>query len=95
VTFSLALGALWEIFEFGLDQMFGFTMQKASNVDTMSDLIVDFLGACVVGFWVYRYLKKDEDGLVKLMIKRFIHYNLRLRDRRLRRKSGDTMQGAA
>ncbi len=95
VSFSLALGALWEIFEFGMDQTFGFTMQKGGNVDTMSDLIVDFLGACVVGFWVYRYLKKDEDGLVKLMINRFIRYNLRLRDRRLRRKSSDTIQGAA
>lgn len=93
VTFSLALGAVWEIFEFGMDQLFGFTMQKNSNVDTMSDLIVDFLGACLVGFWVYRYLKKDEDGIVKLMINRFIRYNLRLRDRRLSRKSKKTMQG--
>jgi hypothetical protein len=94
VSFSLAAGALWEIFEFGMDQIFGFNMQKTGNMDTMSDLIVDCLGACVVGFWVYRYLTKDEDGLVKLMINRFIQYNLRLRDRR-RRKRIDKIAGAA
>ena len=95
VSFSLAAGALWEIFEFGMDQIFGFNMQKTGNMDTMSDLIVDFLGACVVGFWVYRYLTKNEDGLVKLMINRFIQYNLRLRDRRQRRKSRGKIAGAA
>jgi len=95
VSFSLAAGALWEIIEFGIDSIFGFNMQKTGLVDTMSDLIVDFLGACVVGFWVYRYLKKDEDGLVKLMINRFIQYNLRLRDRRQRRKRRDKISGAA
>lgn len=95
VSFSLAAGALWEIFEFGMDQILGFNMQKTGNMDTMSDLIVDFLGACVVGFWVYRYLTKNEDGLVKLMINRFIQYNLRLRDRRQRRKSRGKIAGAA
>jgi len=95
VSFSLAVGALWEILEFGMDEIFGFTMQKTGLVDTMSDLIVDFLGACVVGFWVYRYLTKDEDGLVKLMINRFVQYNLRLRDRRQRRKRREKFPGAA
>ncbi len=88
VSFSLAVGALWEIFEFGMDQIFGFNMQKSGNVDTMSDLIVDFLGACIVGVGVYRYLTRDEDGLVKLMINRFIQYNMKLRRRKMLRKLG-------
>lgn len=87
VSFALAAGALWEIFEFSMDQLFGFNMQKSGNIDTMSDLIVDFLGACIVGIGVYRYLKKNEDGLVKLMINRFIQFNVRLRNRRLRKKA--------
>jgi hypothetical protein len=86
VSFSLAAGALWEIFEFGMDQLFGFNMQKSGNIDTMSDLIVDFLGASVVGIGVYRYLTRDVDGLVKLTINRFIQYNMKLRDRRMLRK---------
>ena len=87
VSFALAAGALWEIFEFSMDQLFGFNMQKSGTFDTMSDLIVDLLGACAVGIGVYRYLKTDEDGLVKLMINRFIQYNLRLRNRRLSKKA--------
>lgn len=91
VSFSLAAGVIWEIFEFSMDELFGFNMQKTGIVDTMSDLIVDFLGACVVGIGVYRYLKKDEDGLVKLTINRFIQFNVRLRNRRLvRKKAGRT-----
>jgi hypothetical protein len=86
VTFSLAAAMLWEIFEFLMDQLFGFTMQKSGFNDTMTDLIVAFLGACVVGIGVYRYLINDEDGLIKRTINRFILFNLRLKDRRLRRK---------
>jgi hypothetical protein len=95
VSFSLSASALWEIFEFGMDQIFGFNMQKSGRMDTMTDLISGFLGACVVGFWVYRYLKKDEDGVVKLMINRFIQYNLRLRERFMRRKRREKISGAA
>ena len=86
VTFSLAAATLWEIFEFTMDQLFGFNMQKSGFNDTMSDLIVAFLGASVVGIGVYRYLTNDEDGLIKRTINRFILFNLRLKDRRLRRK---------
>ncbi|MBT0669147.1 hypothetical protein HT136_12320 [Novosphingobium profundi] len=49
--FSVGLGAIWEIFEFAMDQFFGLTMQKpmlgdpSGLTDTMWDLIVDTLGA--------------------------------------------------
>jgi len=49
--FSVGLGAIWEIFEFTMDQVFGLTMQKpmlddpSGLTDTMWDLIVDTLGA--------------------------------------------------
>jgi len=59
-VFSVAVGALWEMLEFGADQLLGTQMQKpsfgdpAGLVDTMWDLIVDTLGALVVavfGWW--------------------------------------------
>ena len=75
VSFSLAAGAIWEVFEFMMDLVFGFNMQKSGLVDTMSDLIVNFLGACVVGIGVYRYLTKDEDGVIKTLVNRFIQFN--------------------
>ncbi|MGB2984539.1 MAG: hypothetical protein WBE26_01540 [Phycisphaerae bacterium] len=34
-TFALGAGALWEIFEFGMDGVFGLNMQKSGLVDTM------------------------------------------------------------
>jgi len=93
VIFSLAAATLWEIFEFCMDQLFGFNMQKSGFNDTMSDLIVAFLGACVVGVGVYRYLTNDNDGIIKLTINRFIQYNLRLKDRRMiKRKMRKTQQ---
>ena len=86
VSFSLAIGALWEIFEFFMDQIFGFNMQKSGLEDTMGDLIVDFIGACIVGFGAYRYLTKDEAGVIKMLVQRFIQYNVRLQIKRKERK---------
>ena len=58
--FALAIGAVWEIFEFGMDQLFGFHMQKSGLLDTMSDLIVDALGALIASLSGYAYLKAKE-----------------------------------
>ena len=38
---AVTIGAVWEIFEFAMDQLFGLNMQKSGLVDTMWDLIVD------------------------------------------------------
>ncbi|MBN2702204.1 MAG: hypothetical protein JXR29_12230 [Methylothermaceae bacterium] len=61
--FALGIGALWEIFEFGMDRIFGMNMQKAmlgdslGLTDTMWDLIVDAVGAAVIAIMGYGYLK--------------------------------------
>ncbi len=55
--FSVGLGALWEIFEFGMDGFFGMNMQKSGLVDTMWDLIVDTAGAAAIAALGYGYLK--------------------------------------
>ncbi len=54
--FALGMGCLWEILEFSIDQTFGTTMQKSGLVDTMSDLIVDGIGAAVIAILGYGYL---------------------------------------
>ncbi len=58
VTFSLAIGALWEMAEFAGDSFFGSTWQP-SNADTMWDLIVNLLGALIISvigyFWMHRH----------------------------------------
>ncbi len=55
--FSMAIGALWEIYEFIMDFLFGLNMQKSGLVDTMTDLIVDAIGALVFSVLGYFYLK--------------------------------------
>jgi hypothetical protein len=47
-TFALALGAVWEIYEFSLDQFLGQHMQMGAN-DTMHDIVADALGGLFVG----------------------------------------------
>ena len=86
VSFSLAAGVLWEIFEFFMDMILGFNMQKSGLNDTMTDLIINFIGACIVGIGAYRYLTKDEDGIIKTLVNRFIQYNIRLQIKRQRRR---------
>lgn len=57
-TFFIALGVggLWEIFEFGMDSVFGLNMQKSGLTDTMWDLIVDALGALFAAMIGYFYI---------------------------------------
>lgn len=76
-TFALALGALWEIFEFSMDQIFGTNMQKNGLRDTMWDLIVDAGGALFTSLLGYLYLtkwKKDE-GMFAYLIQDFFKKN--------------------
>ncbi len=58
VTFSLAIGAGWEMIEFAGDYLFSSHWQ-ASNADTMWDLIADGGGALLISiigyFWMYRH----------------------------------------
>src|SRR3546814_9429666 len=62
--FSQAIGALWEIFEFTMDQVFGLTMQKpmlgdpSGLTDTMWDLIVNAIGALAISVAGWRYLSR-------------------------------------
>lgn len=74
--FSVGLGALWEIFEFSMDLGFGLNMQKSGLVDTMSDLIVDTIGALVIAVLGYGYLRTaGTESFLEQWILRFIEAN--------------------
>jgi hypothetical protein len=53
---ALAVGALWEIFEYAMDTLFGFNMMKSGLPDTMADLIVDAVGAALAALAGVVYL---------------------------------------
>lgn len=63
--FAVALGALWEIFEFTMDQILNINMQKSGLVDTMQDLILDSIGALIISMIGFFYLK----GRLKILDK--------------------------
>jgi hypothetical protein len=73
--FAVAIGALWEIFEFSMDRAFGFNMQKSGLNDTMGDLIVDSVGAFATATIGFYYLKGKKEGLINRVITRFVAQN--------------------
>ncbi|MGR3362701.1 MAG: hypothetical protein ACU0CY_00830 [Maritimibacter harenae] len=56
-AFAVTIGVTWEIFEYAVDQVFGFNMQKSGLDDTMTDLMVDCLGAALGAASGYAFLR--------------------------------------
>lgn len=79
VCFALAAGALWEIFEYTVDQLFGTNMQKSGLPDTMGDLIVDLLGAITVAVGGYFYITRARNGWISRQIDSFLARNPRIK----------------
>ncbi len=68
VIFTMALGALWEIYEFAFDQFFGTTLQHG-NVDTMTDLILDLIGAVIIAALGNIYLRRvPKEQIVSFLV---------------------------
>jgi hypothetical protein len=71
-SFALAVGALWEIYEFSFDSILGLNMQKFMTAtgevltghnalhDTMTDLIVDSLAVLLISMIGYSRLKAEK-----------------------------------
>ena len=68
VSFSVFIGVALGIFEFFMDYFFGLNMQKSGLVDTMTDLIVNTVGALVVGIAGFLYLKNPKPGITQNII---------------------------
>ncbi|MFW6457142.1 MAG: hypothetical protein ACOC0A_02515 [Planctomycetota bacterium] len=79
-TFALSMGALWEIFEFGMDHFFLLDMQRAQTgvVNTMWDLIVDAAGGATIALLGYFYLWSESEFFVERWISHFIEQNPQL-----------------
>ncbi|QOL80249.1 hypothetical protein [Pseudooceanicola spongiae] len=75
--FGVTMGAMWEVFEFGMDQIFGTNMQKSGLIDTMGDIIVDHIGAAFGASVGYGYLRGQEKGGLTALIADFVQRNPR------------------
>lgn len=80
MAFGLAVtcGLCWEILEFLMDTWFGSNMQKSGLFDTMSDLIVDVIGAAFACWLGYVYLRAKDPSFWTWPIHRFVALNKRL-----------------
>lgn len=81
---ALSIGALWEIFEFCMDQVFGTNMQKSGLTDTMTDLMVDTVGAALGAATGFAYLKGRARRGLPGVIAEFLSRNKRFIQRRKR-----------
>ena len=86
VCFAMTIGALWEIFDFGMDQLFGLNMQQSGLMDTMADFIMNFIGALIGAGSGFAYLKGRGRGGLGGLIEDFIHRNPRLFRRHRKRR---------
>ena len=74
--FAMGMGGIWEIFEFGMDQIFGMNMQKSGLIDTMWDLIVDCIGALVISVMGWIYLRtQGKNSFLERWIQSFVDAN--------------------
>jgi len=60
VIFSMAVSVVWEIYEYAVDNIFGYNTQESGLPDTMGDLIVNASGALFVGIIAYVWMKRKQ-----------------------------------
>ncbi len=72
---AMMIGSMWEIFEFGMDQVFGLNMQKSGLMDTMGDLILNAAGGLFASAAGYLYLHEKRYGPLDPFIEQFIEQN--------------------
>lgn len=75
LTFAMAAGVVWEIFEYGMDTIVGTNMQKSGLVDTMQDLMVDTAGALFASITCYLYLKNGRESKMTRIIEKYLEAN--------------------
>ncbi len=73
-SFSVAMGSLWQVFEFSMDYFFGFRLQSYSS-NTIIDLIVNTIGAFVVSIGGYYYIKSGRKNLISSLVGSFVKVN--------------------
>ena len=72
ITLTLAIAALWEVFEYLSSYYFNLDPQKVALTgvsDTMGDIIVAFLGSILISVSYYFEIKYNNNLLIKKFIK--------------------------
>lgn len=91
MCFAMFIGTIWEIFEFGMDELFGLNMQKSGLRDTMGDLIVNLAGAFLGAVIGYLYLIGRDRHILTSVISEFVERNPRFFGKARVRKRTDRL----
>ncbi len=79
LCFSIACGAIWEIYEFAYDQFTGGNMQRTDQAngvtDTMHDIILESGAAFIVNVYIYLYITTGVQNWVSRIWEDFLNYN--------------------
>lgn len=78
--FSVTMGVCWEIFEYAMDQLFGYNMQKSGLKDTMQDLISNGIGAVLASLVGFAYMKGHQSSYLVRLLNVTFRSNPRLKD---------------
>lgn len=73
-SFAVSIGTIWELVEFLADQVFATNMQKSGLADTMTDMLVNVLGASIGSLSGLAYLKGAK-GKFTHFIRGFVERN--------------------
>ena len=74
-SFAVAVGVLWQIFEFLLDSFFGFRIQTTGFNEIMGDLVANSIGSLVVSLAGYYYIKNGKIRVASTFIEKLIYKN--------------------
>ena len=68
IIFAIAAAAVWEIWEFSTDQLFGFTSQNNSLHDTMWDIICGTVMGIIANIPIYLHVKGKKIRFIEIII---------------------------
>ena len=72
-SFAVSIGTVWEIFEFFMDWFFGLNMQQSGLVDTMTDMIINAMGALIAAAIGYHYVQDGDSLLARKLIRTLVN----------------------
>ncbi len=71
--FAVAIGTLWQFFEYSVDNIFGFQLYKVGNI--MHDLIANIIGAFAVSTAGYFYIKNGKIVIISRLVEKIMEKN--------------------
>lgn len=74
-SFSNTIGIFWEIFEYLVDIIFDFNMQKSGLVDTMDDLIACVIGSAITCLLYVYDIRSKKFSILSISVNKFVEIN--------------------